>query len=90
MHSLRIAVQGIELLSTGRITLPVPEPHRSRLMAVRRGEPSLDQVVADLDAATTTLAGLVDASRLPDVVDPDPVDRFIVAAYERAWSTVAE
>jgi hypothetical protein len=86
MHALRIAVQGIELLSTGRITLPVPEPHRSRLMAVRRGEPSLDRVVADLDAATTTLAELVDASRLPDLADPDPIDQFLVSAYERAWS----
>ena len=28
MHALRIAYQGIELLSTGRITLPVPEPER--------------------------------------------------------------
>ena len=30
MHALRIAYQGIELLSTGRITLPVPEPERVR------------------------------------------------------------
>ena len=89
MHSLRIAVQGIELLSTGRITLPVPEPHRSRLMAVRRGEPSLDQVVADLDEATTALARLVDASALPDVADPDPIDQFLTSAYERAWTAAA-
>jgi len=27
MHALRLGLQGIELLSTGRITLPVPEPH---------------------------------------------------------------
>ena len=33
MHALRIAYQGIELLSTGRITLPVPEPERSRAAA---------------------------------------------------------
>src|SRR5215207_2935574 len=33
MHALRIAHQGNELLATGRISLPVAEPARSRLMA---------------------------------------------------------
>jgi hypothetical protein len=28
MHALRLGLQGIELLTTGRITLPVPEPDR--------------------------------------------------------------
>lgn len=28
MHSLRLGLQGIELLTTGRITLPVPDPDR--------------------------------------------------------------
>lgn len=38
MHALRLGIQGVELLSTGRITLPVPQPHRDYLRAVRRGE----------------------------------------------------
>ena len=37
MHALRLGVQGTELLTTGRITLPVPEPDLSFLRAVRRG-----------------------------------------------------
>src|SRR3712207_5861454 len=43
MHALRIAHQGHELLTTGRISLPVGEPERSRLMDVRRGEVPLDR-----------------------------------------------
>ncbi len=31
MHAVRLGLQGIELLTTGRITLPVPEPHRTYL-----------------------------------------------------------
>ncbi len=31
MHALRLGLQGVELLTTGRITLPVPEPDRSYL-----------------------------------------------------------
>lgn len=85
MHALRIAVQGIELVSSGRITLPVPEPDRSGLRAVRRGEPTLAEVVAELDEATARLTGLVDASDLPDEADAAAVDRFLVSAYQRAW-----
>lgn len=85
MHALRIAVQGIELISSGRITLPVPEPDRSGLRAVRRGEPTLAEVVAELDEATARLTGLVDASDLPDEADAAAVDRFLVSAYQRAW-----
>jgi hypothetical protein len=33
-----VAVHGIELLTTGRITLPVPEPHRGCLRAIRHGQ----------------------------------------------------
>jgi predicted nucleotidyltransferase len=36
MHALRIAHRGHELLSTGRITLPIPQPAREHLMEVRR------------------------------------------------------
>jgi len=55
MHALRIAHQGHELVTTEWITLPIPEPHRSRLMAVRRGEPSLSQVQAMLEDAEAAL-----------------------------------
>jgi hypothetical protein len=86
MHALRIAYQGIELLDTGRISLPIPEPHRARLMTVRRGEPTLEAAVEQLDSATAQLSRLVDASDLPDVADATRIDEFLVSAYERAWA----
>jgi predicted nucleotidyltransferase len=89
MHALRIAIQGIELVTERRITLPVPEPHRARLMAVRRGEPSLDEVVEELDRSSAALAELIENSDLPATPDAARVDRFLVDAYERAWSARA-
>lgn len=38
MHALRLGHQGVELLTTGRITLPVAGSVGDRLRAVRRGE----------------------------------------------------
>jgi len=86
MHALRIGIQGIELLQTGRISLPVPEPERARLRAVRAGEVPLDDIVAQLDDVTGLLEQLTAESALPPRADQASVDRFLVAAYERAWS----
>ena len=37
MHALRLGLQGVELLTTGRISLPVPGPDRAYLRSVRGG-----------------------------------------------------
>jgi hypothetical protein len=51
MHALRLGLQGMELLTTGRITVPVPEPDRGYLRAIRRGEVPL------AEAAVTSASG---------------------------------
>lgn len=37
-HMIRLGIQGIELLETGNITLPIPEPHLSYLRGLKSGE----------------------------------------------------
>ncbi|MDQ6777285.1 MAG: nucleotidyltransferase domain-containing protein [Actinomycetota bacterium] len=86
MHALRIAHQGQELLSTGRITLPIAEPERQRLLRVRRGEIPLGDVIDRLHAQSALLERLILSSDLPDEPDRDTVDRFLVDAYQRAWT----
>lgn len=85
MHALRIAVQGIELLSSGRITLPVPELERSVLRAVRSGELELDDVLERIDAATVQLEELADDPSLPARPDVARVDEYLVRTYRAAW-----
>jgi predicted nucleotidyltransferase len=87
MHALRIAYQGIELITTGRISLPVDDEARRHLMSVRRGELPLVQVLADLDEKTGELEQAVRAADLPADPDRDAIDAYLVAAYERTWSS---
>lgn len=87
MHALRIAHQGLELLTTGRITLPVGEPARSALREVRSGEVALEEVLRRLDAATARLEEAVHDDRLPATSDARAVDDFLVSAYRRAWDS---
>jgi uncharacterized protein len=85
MHALRIAIQGIELLTHGRITLPVPEPDRARLMEVRRGEIALEDVLDALHERSAQLERVLASAELPDEPDADAIDRFLVEAHEAAW-----
>jgi hypothetical protein len=89
MHALRLGVQGVELLTTGRITLPVPEPDRGYLRAVRRGEVGLAEVVAEVDAAEARLVALRDSSDLPDQPDRNWVDRWLHRSHLAFWDSAA-
>jgi uncharacterized protein len=66
--------------------LLVPESERATLMAIRRGELALDEVVATIDAATADLRRLAEDGALPAGPDEDRVDAFLVSAYRRQWS----
>ena len=85
MHALRLGYQGLELLESGRLTLPLGEPERSRVMAVRRGEVAFDEVMAEIDEVERRLAAALETTRLPEEPDRQAVDDFLVDAYRRAW-----
>ena len=85
MHAARLGYQGLELLDTGWLTLPMPEPDRSRVMAIRRGELSLEETVAEIDDVERRLAEAVETTELPPEPDRSAVDAFLVDAYRRAW-----
>ena len=85
MHAVRLGYQGLELLETGRLTLPMPEPTRSRVMAVRLGERSFDEVLAEIDEAQRRLSTALEQTALPAEPDRAAVDRFLVDTYRQAW-----
>ena len=86
MHALRLGLQGIELLSTGRISLPVPEPDRAYLRSVRRGERSLEEVLDAVARAEGRLARLRDNPSVPDQPDRRWVDDWLHRSYQDFWS----
>jgi hypothetical protein len=85
MHAARLGYQGIELLETGRVTLPMPEPECSRVMAIRKGERSFDEAVAEIEEVEARLDGALERTALPEQPDRGAVDAFLVGAYRRAW-----
>jgi hypothetical protein len=86
MHALRLGLQGVELLTTGRITLPVPEPHRAYLRAIRRGDIPLPEVLAAAREAESRLVELRSSASLPDQPDRAWVDAWLHRAHLAYWS----
>jgi hypothetical protein len=86
MHALRLGLQGIELLTTGRITLPVPEPHRAYLRSIRRGEWPLAEVLDAVSDAETRLAQLRDSAAIADQPDRAWVDDWLHRSYLNFWA----
>jgi uncharacterized protein len=85
MHAARLGYQGLELLETGRVTLPMPEPERSRVMAIRTGERSYEEAISEIDEVEQRLGEALERTQLPPEPDRAAVDRFLVQAYRRAW-----
>ncbi len=89
MHALRLGMQGIELLTTGRITLPVPEPGREYLRSIRRGEVALDDVVDAVSEAEATLTRLQSDSSVPDEPDHEWVDAWLHRSHLEYWDELS-
>jgi uncharacterized protein len=85
MHAARLGYQGLELLETGGLSLPMPEPERSRLMAIRTGKRSFDEAMAEIERVEGRLAEALERSALPPQPARAAVDRFLIDAYRRAW-----
>ena len=85
MHVARLGLQGIELLSTGRLTLPMAEPDRSRVMAIRRGDVSLEDALAEIDDIERKLHTAVENSPLRELPDYERVDAYLIETYRDSW-----
>ena len=83
MHAMRIAHQGLELFETGAISLPMQEPTRSRLRAIRSGAVALPEVLAEIDELSDRLTHASKLSSLPPGPDDGRVNAFLADAYPR-------
>ena len=73
------------LLSTGRITLPVPEPDRAYLRSIRLGERPLSEVLEAISDAEARLAALRDSAAIADQPDRPWVDGWLHRTYQNFW-----
>jgi hypothetical protein len=88
-HVLRLGYQGIEFLETGALALPMREPERTRILAVRTGGATFEEVLAEADDLQRRLEALLQSSPLPEHADDDAVNAFLVDTYRTWWASHA-
>lgn len=85
-HMVRLGMQGVELLETGRITLPVPEPARTWLRGLRRGLHSMSDALEAAAECERQIKVLLETSHLPEHPDYAAAGTWLIGAYQRAWT----
>ncbi len=80
MHALRLAYQGSEILYTGRIEVPIPNPYGDVLRAVRQGEIPKDHAIYLIEEAIKDIRMAETETSLPDEPDMDAINEFMLQA----------
>ncbi|TDP29811.1 DNA polymerase beta superfamily protein [Nocardia ignorata] len=84
-HMVRLGLQGVELLTTGRVTLPIPEPDRTWLQELRRGEHTKDEALARAADLLDQLNQLAESADLPPQPNHAEIGRWLTDTYVSWW-----
>ena len=85
-HLIRVGCQGAELVGTGRLTLPMPARQRELVRSIRAGRLTMQQVLDLSESQEEEIKARTAGSPLPEQPDCYAADRWLVSAYQQAWS----
>ena len=89
-HMVRLGVQGTELLETGRITLPVPEPWRTWIRDLRTGGHTMQEALDVAGDFEDRLRELTQSSPLREYPAREAADEWLISVYQQAWREMAD
>jgi hypothetical protein len=89
MHMVRLGVEGVELLETGRISLPVREPWLTWLRDLRQGKRSRDEALEAATELEARIEQLLLTSPLPQVPRKDEANAWLIDAYRSSRDGVS-
>jgi hypothetical protein len=86
MHMVRLGLQGRELATTGRITLPMPPDDLALCRAIRTGEYSAEAALELAFGLDAELEQLEQDSSLPLTSDTRTIEAWLHRAYLETWA----
>jgi predicted nucleotidyltransferase len=87
-HALRLAYQGLEVARDARLTLPMADAERERVLRVKRGDvPDMAEVLAEIGGVQDRVEDLLATGRTPLPAEPDreAISDWSVSAHRRHW-----
>lgn len=85
-HVIRLAHQGIELMTTGHLSLPMRKAESEEVIAVRTGKFTLQETMTRAGELESALRDSLDTGLLPEHPDVAKIDHFVVQAYLAMWA----
>ena len=85
MHILRLGLQGVELMTTGRLTLPMAEKDRAFVYATRMGEVPLQDVLTRAGELEREIKDLLHDAPIPAEPARDEIQAWMVSMYLENW-----
>ena len=86
-HALRLGRQGLELVTTGQLSLPLRPEDREPCVAIKSGQVGFDGAMELIDSTRAALAEVVESGE--SVLRPEPdkaaVDHWLVEATLNHW-----
>lgn len=90
MHCARLGFQCTELLTTGRLALPIQDDPAGWLRAVRRGEVTFDEWWSTVLRLDGDLAALEHDDRHAPGPDRDRIDGWSIQTHQAVWDRLEE
>lgn len=84
-HMIRLGLQGIELMESGKIQMPMSEDHRTRLLDIRRGKMNKEEVLAWSFEIEEDLKAAITLSALPPEPDTGSINELLHHIYMTEW-----
>lgn len=84
-HMIRLGVQGVELMRTGELKLPMNERQIEFLMAIRNGEPDKETMLQSSYELEEKLREAIEGSQLPANPDVDGINKLLHTIYDYEW-----
>lgn len=84
-HAVRLGYQGVEFLTTGRMTLPMPEDIRSWIVALRTGGHTQADALERIEDYRAQIETLMKAPDMPRHADKDALSDVMEWVYQSWW-----
>jgi predicted nucleotidyltransferase len=84
-HVIRLGYQGLELMQTGKLSLPMAAHHSADVRSIRTGGWTLDGVLNLAGELERDLRDSLDTGFLPEHADEQAINCFCSNAYLKEW-----
>lgn len=85
MHMVRIGLQGLELMKTGDMSVPIAEPDLTWLRELRTGQHTKEEALAKAEKLERQITDAMERSPLPEYPVMADIDNWVLSVHRRHW-----